>query len=120
MIGQKSSYALSSIEKVIGPSLKRLSEKNIGEDLKQAYKDNKRVGKKTEKSEKHSACISDDVLHIIRSTPEYLDSKSEEAFLWLLSLYTGARSITATSVLWRDLSYFENVLRIKFTVTKGN
>jgi len=69
---------------------------------------------------KRSACIADDVLHIIKATPEFLVSKAEESTLWLFSLYTGARSITATSICLNDLSFIESVLRVNLRVTKGN
>lgn len=111
---------MSSIERVIGPSLKRLSEVDIEEDLKSAYRDNKKIGRKIKKSIKKSACIADDVRRIINATPEFLVSKAEEATLWLFSLYTGARSITATAVCLKDISWVDKVLRFNLRVTKGN
>lgn len=45
-LGQNSEYALSSIERVIGPSLKRLSGADISPALSHAYRDNKRIGQK--------------------------------------------------------------------------
>lgn len=44
-LAQKCQYALSSVEKVIGPSLNRISGKNqfVCEKIQQGYRDNKKA-----------------------------------------------------------------------------
>jgi len=90
---------LSSIKKVIGPSLHRLSGKNpeVQQSLKCAYNDNKKNSNSIKRKQK-SACIADDVSKIIDAIPDLLPSKSEEASLMLFALYSGARAISAVNV----------------------
>ena len=77
---------MSSIEKVIGPSINRLSDKNssVKQALIQGYKDNKRNVEVIKK--KKQACIVEDVRYIIEATPDSLFTKAEEASLWLFAL----------------------------------
>lgn len=112
---------MSSIQKIIGPSIYRMSGKdqNVLEALKTAYRDNKKVGVDKKFNGKKSACIADDVLKIINATPDTVLTKAEEASLWLFSLYTGARAISATSLRIKDLSWREGVLQARIQVTKG-
>ena len=70
------------------------------------------------------ACIADDVRRIIKATPDYILSKAEEASLWLFSLYTGARAVSAVSVVLSDVVWQsgeeEVFISVKLRVTKGN
>lgn len=62
----------------------------------------------------------DDVAKIINATPDLFPGKAEEASLWLFSLYTGARAITAANVLIGDMSWCQNILKVRLRVTKSN
>jgi hypothetical protein len=117
-----SGYALSTIERVIGPSLVReggQKDATLRGRIKNAIKAGKRNGKPVERA-KRAACIASDVAKIVAATPDYVPTKAEEASLWLFSLETGARAISATSVLIGDLQWQGDYLRVKLRVTKGN
>jgi hypothetical protein len=133
-LGMDVEYAISSIEDVILPSLKRMTEERTGEapiqlvndHLSQALKDLKNKRKDLLTSQGKDAAIIDDVIHIIASTPDGHPTKAEEASCWLAAVYTGARAITVAHVLLKDISYVHReesglvIVQIQYRVTKGN
>ena len=134
-LGLEAKYAVSSIEDVIMPSLKRLHIEHCNEApstevvqyMSQALKDVKNSKAQLKGSEGKEPAIYPDVKRIIEATPDGVITKAEEASLWLLSLSTGARAVTCFNVNIGDI---QNVIKkpnsnciliqILFRVTKGN
>ena len=115
-------YAWSSIRRVIVPNLKKINPL-IKNQLNATCAEIQRVRKPQKKIRR--ACIADDVGRLIKSSPDYLLTKSEEASLWLFSLCTGARAITALNVVLGDISFHNNQgddphLSFLLRVTKGS
>lgn len=129
-------YAISSIEDVVIPSLKRLNIEKTGKEisdecndyLSQALKNAKRDAKSLKTVNSKSPAIAADVQRIIECTPDGRTSKASEASLWLFGLCTGARAVTCSSVLVSDIRqvyvYPDNpdmvVVQIRLRVTKGS
>lgn len=134
-LGLEAKYAVSSIEDVIMPSLKRLHIEHCNEApstevvqyMSQALKDVKHSKAQLKGSEGKEPAIYPDVKRIIEATPHGVITKAEEACLWLLSLSTGARAVTCFNVNIGDI---QNVIKkpnsnciliqVLFRVTKGN
>ena len=130
-------YSVNSIEDVILPSLKRIHEEEtkakISEELAQylsnAMRDVRRTKKGGMNKSGRDAAIGKDIQRIIALTPDTHVEKASEASVWLCALYTGARAITITSVLLKDIiGVFKPeqeedtdrvIVRIRFTRTKG-
>lgn len=134
-LGLEACYAVSSIEDVIIPSLKRLNIEKTGSDItlecsqfiSQALKDVKNSKSSLYSSEGKDPAIIPDVKRIIECTPDGIPSKAAEASLWLTALSTGARAITCSNVLISDIVSVRKVkdssnyfVQLRFRVTKGN
>lgn len=87
--------------------------------LKGIYPEIKRNSKPRQRT-RQQACILSDIDKIIIASPESNPRKAEEASLWLFSINTGARAVSATSVLLGDLTWHGTFLVINLRVTKGD
>lgn len=133
-LGLHIKYAVSSIEDVIIPSLKRINieksqEGNSGELVdyfSQALRDIKGSRNQLRLSATKEPAIVPDVQRVIESTPDSLPSKAEEVSLWLTALTSGARAITCDNILVSDIvSIYRSasgtmLVQLRLRVTKGN
>ncbi|KAL6053045.1 hypothetical protein QOT17_018219 [Balamuthia mandrillaris] len=129
-------YALSSVIDVIMASLYRIHQEKTGKEVPREIRDRvQRAAQKCkrefpkcqQRQAKRDACLRDDVIHIIATTPLGKVSRAAEASCWLHSAYTGARAITAANIRLDDIrelrpnaeqegKYF---LKLRHQVTKG-
>jgi hypothetical protein len=128
-------YAISSIEDVFIPSLKRINIEVTGQEishevydhLKLALKNAKRDVTSLKTSTSKSPAIAVDVQRIISCTPDGRMQKATEASLWLFGLCTGSRAITCSSIKLADITHvYSNsekrgmyFVQIRLKVTKG-
>lgn len=127
-------YATGSIEDVIVPSLRRLHQRIVGEDvpadvsecISQAYRDIKNSRSHKARDDGKHPAIAADVRRIVEVTPENLPTKAAEASLWIIAVSTGARAITCANVALSDIKrvYFTGgdncIVQIRYRVTKGD
>lgn len=134
-LGTVAKYAVSTIEDVIAPSLKRLHREftdtpcseDINESIALAIRDVKRSPSQLKGPDGKAPATLSDVKIIIEKTPEGVPTKAAESSLWLFALTTGARAITCFNVQVCDIinviskAGSGNVLiQILLRVTKGN
>ena len=101
-LGFEAKYALTSIECVIIPSLKRLHYQKCQQPpsdeilrfIKRALQDIKKSKSYLGGKAGREPVIVPDIKRIIECTPDGLPTKAEEASLWLVALSTGARAVT--------------------------
>ncbi|KAH7818782.1 uncharacterized protein MONOS_15150 [Monocercomonoides exilis] len=109
--GKECKYSLTSIIHVIVPSIKRMSIEKRNRKLNKrtkaaineaihSLKYDKEVKKRGKERE---PALLKDVERIVTFMPKTLDSKEMEAALYLMSVQTGARAITLSSVLLSDI-----------------
>lgn len=119
-LAKECNYSKSSLKRVICPNLRKENPNDINPQIKQVYRE---ISNKPDTQNTRRACIVDDVRRIIKETPDYHPSKAEEASLWLFSLYTGARAISAVNVRLSDMRYYQDseqiFISVNLRVTKG-
>ena len=133
-LASEANYAITTIEDIIISSLKRINieqtgheiTKEVQEAFAKGIKEVKRSYKKYQLHYGKEPAIIYDVEHIIKTTPEGLNTKARETSLFLLAVSTGARAVTCANILLSDFivllpSSTEGnlILQIKYRVTKG-
>lgn len=135
MLIRECSYAPESIRCVVLPCLKHLNREVTGTEVNSsewksilifAAQIIKTHPRESSSDGKDPAFYSD-VIRIIDHMPSVYCDKAREAAAYLLSLYTGARAITISSMTLSDIVRVvksegkENLLiQMRFNVTKGN
>ena len=128
-------YALNGIESIIVPCLRHIHVDKCGTEDKGVVQMMKRAIRalrsnpsvKIHGTGKQPLC-SFDVAELISRIPDSLDTKHQEASLFLFALHSGARALTCANVLWGDIKRVDSsdtttgVWRviIILRVTKGN
>ncbi len=110
-LGERCGFAIGSIVTIFAASVKRIHKLETGvpvsRDVQQAFLAGIRLVKRTCPHllyiQNRQPCCINDVAHIIQATPDGHLQKNEEASCWLLSVCTGARLGTMSSILLQDI-----------------
>lgn len=131
----KCGYALNGIEQVVVPSLRHLNLDRCGSEDKAVVQAMKHTIKSLRTNKK--VCIhgrgkqplcSFDLATLISRIPNSMESKLEDASLFLFALHSGARALTCEGITWGDILRVDNTdtttgvwrVIIILRITKGN
>ena len=131
-LGIYAHYALSGIEHIVVPVLRRLHLQAGGmreplcSMMNAVIKELKHCPSVKKEGEGKAPLCSFDLVELVNRIPDNLASKAQEVSLFLFAHHTGSRAITCAAIEIRDLKSLEVVdgslscLEVEQRVTKGN
>lgn len=134
-VGTTGTFTLETIKSTLVSGIKAAHKeltgasisKEISESINMALKVVNKHPKCRRGGEGKEPAIAEDVLKIIDMTPDGVKCKAREAACWLMGLCTGARAITLSNVLLKDIIEIRKsdrlpgveIVQINYEVTKG-
>lgn len=132
-LGLTAGYAFTSLADSVVPSLKRIYLQRTGVKLSGLPLESLHLGLHDVKSSKtfissekkaKAPAMYVDVCKIISSIPDICFWKNTDAFMFLFSLYCGARAITVSHLIVEDIFFIEKdahdlIVKVRLRVSKG-